>query len=247
MPLAGSDHRPPPSHQALLRSQVDPHHAEATTDSWFRSNVDHRHKMFTVAVPPRPDASATALAPEDLHPSAAPERLVRQALDEGFRGLGILVWADKVLGDTSGEFHDDIETALTALCVDHPVSVLCVYDRPGAGVECLDLAVTQHNAALHEQQITLGRTDDVVHLSGEVDMSNLDVLDAALRATAVAPGRRLRVDLGRLTFLSAGAAHLLSLHVALLRDDGVHVELHRVAPPVGRVLQLIGSGLRSNS
>src|SRR3712207_408781 len=123
--------------------------------------------MLTLAAPPRPDASptgVTALAAEDLHPSAGPERLVRQALDEGFRGLGILVWADKLLGDTSSEFHDDIETALTALCVDHPVSVLCVYDRPGAGVECLDLAVTQHTGALHEQQVTLGWTDDVVHL-----------------------------------------------------------------------------------
>jgi hypothetical protein len=85
-----------------------------------------------------------ALSPQDLHPSTDPVRLVRQALDDGFHGLGVLIHADDVIASTSSRFHDAVETALTELCVDHPVAVLCVYDRPGVGTDRLDLAVAHH-------------------------------------------------------------------------------------------------------
>jgi anti-anti-sigma regulatory factor len=233
-----------PGHAGLLRSRDgDRAGAEQAVDSWFRSAAARGYGMCTVATPPPPGVpGVTALAPADVHPSAAPAALARRALDGGFAGLGILIRADRVIAETSRDFHDEIEAGLTDLCVEHPVSVLCVYDRPGAGVQCLDLAVGHHEG-LSEQQLALRASGDTVRLSGEVDVVNLDVVDVALRTAAARRPDRLRIDLSGTTFLSAGAARLVHRHVAALRAGGALVELHGAAPQVDRVLGLVGRHL----
>jgi anti-anti-sigma factor len=241
--VAPADRDRPPGHAGLLRSRPDDRGAERIVDSWFRSVADLGYGMCTVATAPPPGASGvTALAAADVHPSAAPADLVRRARDEGCAGLGVLVRADRVIAETSREFHDEVEAALTGLCAEHPVAVLCVYDRPGAGVDCLDLVVGHHEV-LHEQQLTLRPSEDVLRVSGEVDIVNLDVVGTALRTAAARRPDRLRIDLTGTTFLSAGAARLVHRHVAALRAGGSRVELHGAAPHVGRVLRLAGRHL----
>ena len=89
---------------------------------------------------------------------------------------------------TSRETHAEIETELASLCRDHPVPVLCVYDRKGertgagAGIEHLDLAVARHPDGLQEQRLALRRSADTLYVDGEIEMSNLDVFATALRA-----------------------------------------------------------------
>jgi anti-anti-sigma factor len=241
-------HRAASGHEGVLRSRADLRSAEVTIDSWFGATADRGRMMCTVAAAPRADSTATGvtrLAPADLHPSAEPERLVHLALREGFAGLGILVWADQVVADTSTEFHHGIETALTDLCAEHPVTVLCVYDRPGVGADHLDMAVGHHGEGLHEQQLALSTTDDTIRLGGEIDMTNLDVVDAALQAAVEARPRRLRVDLTGTAFVSAGAAQVLHRYATALRAGGADVELDGVAPHVARVLRLVGLHDRS--
>ncbi|MCO1656369.1 STAS domain-containing protein [Pseudonocardia humida] len=235
-------------HKGLLRSRTASGDTQTAIDTWYRAAVERGQRICTVGTLPLTGTAAareTALDPADLHPSAEPARLVQRALGDGYQGLGVLIHADEVIATTSERFHDAVETALTDLCTDHPVEVLCVYDRPGVGTDCLDLAVEHHEGDLREEQLTVRRTTDVVHVAGEVDMTNLDVLDTALRATALARGRRLRIDLSEATFLSAGAAHVLHRHAAVLRQAGAHVELHGAAPPVARALQLVELSLRS--
>jgi anti-anti-sigma factor len=245
MPTTTNELRAPSGHEGLLRSLDDLAQAELTVDSWFRSTAARGHKMCTLAaVSPPGSAGAMALLPADLHPSAAPVDLVHRARSEGFTGLGILIWADRVIAETSQEFHDGIEAALTDLCADHPVSVLCVYDRPGVGAACLDLAVGHHLGGLYEQQLTLRKSDEVVRLNGEIDMTNLDVVATALRAAAEGRPERLRIDLSGTTFLSAAAAQLVDQHVRALRADGAHVEVRGAAPHVARVLQMIARHVR---
>lgn len=241
MAIAGRGHAAGPGrdHLALLRAGDDPGPARAAIEEWFGSTAARGYKMFALAAVPPPAAGATALAPADLHPAADPAALVRTALREGFAGVGILIRAEGVVGETSSGFHDEVETALTRLSAEHPVTSLCVYDRPGVGVECLDLAVGHHRDGLHEQQLTIRRTDDAVHLVGEVDARNLDVLDAAVRAVTTERPRRLRLDLTGAGFLSGGAARVLHRHLTALREDGVRVDLAGVRPHTQRVLRLV--------
>src|SRR4051812_3074170 len=92
-------------------------------------------------------------------------------LPDGGHRLGILIWADAVITATSRETHEEIETTLARLCRDHQVSVLCVYDRDGAGIEHLDLAVARHPDRLQGQRLALHRTADTLYVDGEIDMS----------------------------------------------------------------------------
>jgi anti-anti-sigma factor len=239
----------PPAHQGLLRWRVDLDHAQTAIDSWFRSAVDRGQRICTVGTLPHPGAAptaVTALTAQDLHPTRAPVRLVQRAIAEGFHGLGVLIHADELIGATSGRFHDAVETALTDLCVEHPVEVLCVYDRPGVGADCLDLAVTHHGGDLREHQLTVRRGEDALHLGGEIDMTNLDVFESALRSASAGRGQRLRIDLSRVTFASAGAAHVLHRRVVALRGAGAEVELRGVAAPVARALHLVELNLRAS-
>jgi anti-anti-sigma factor len=239
----------PAAHKGLLRSRADPDAAETAIGSWLRSATDRGQRICTVgglSLPEVTERATTALTPQDLHPSTDPARLVQRALADGFRGLGVLIHADEVIASTSARFHAAVETALTELCVEHPVDVLCVYDRPGVGIDCLALAVPHHGGDLREHQLTVSGTAEAVHIGGEVDMTNVDVFAAALRDLAVARGGRLRIDLSRTTFLSAGAAYLLHRHVAALRTGGAHVEVHGVAPHVARALRLVELHRRSS-
>jgi hypothetical protein len=75
-----------------------------------------------------------------LRREARQARLVERALAEGYRGLGVLVWADGVIAAVSAQGHAVIEASLAELCRKHRVSVLCVYDRGTAGTRQLDMA-----------------------------------------------------------------------------------------------------------
>jgi anti-anti-sigma regulatory factor len=240
MPTADAERRAPAPHQALLRPvHPAPHMA---IDAWSRSALENGHQLLTLTAPTDPHAQtgSRALVPHDLHPSSTPARLVHAALAEGFTGLSVLIRADQVIAETSTDFHDAVESALTAMCAEHPVRVLCVYDRPGAGTEHLDLAVTHHRGGLQEQLLTVRDAEDCTYLAGEVDMTNLDVFDAALRTCRTMANDVVRVDLSEAAFLSAAAAHILAGHATTTRDGLARVELHNLPRHVQRVLSLTG-------
>lgn len=227
------------NHLGLLHPSADPGPARDVLGSWWRAAAGRGLKMVTLTGTPPTTPGVDALVPADLHPSAAPVGLVERALAEGHAGLGVLIRAEHVITSTSREFHEDVEATLSALCGSHPVSVLCVYDRPGVGVECLDMAVAHHGGGLHEPQLTVRRGEDVVELAGEVDVTNLDVVAAALEQFAVAPPGGLCVDLSGVTFLSAGAAQVLHRRATALRERGADVEFGGAPPHVGRFLRLV--------
>jgi anti-anti-sigma factor len=215
--------------------------------AWARSALDRSEKLLTLCAPLEADIATragsglTALTPQDLH-TAAPVELLQRALPEGGPGLGILIWADAVIAATSRESHAEIETTLSSLCRDHPVSVLCVYDRDGerdgAGIEHLDLAVARHPDGLQEQRLALYHTADTLSVDGEIDMSNLDVFATALRAVTDTSSPTVHIDLGGVTFLAAAGVRTLIRDTAPYRDRGADVEID-ATPHITRILQLL--------
>jgi anti-anti-sigma regulatory factor len=235
-----------PRHRGLLAASGD--HRQTAMSTWARSALDRSEKLLTLCAPVDADIASragsglTALTPDDLRTTAAPLELLQRALSDGDHGLGILIRADAVIATTSRETHETIETTLAGLCRDHPVSVLCVYDRNGerdsAGIEHLDLAVARHPDGLQEQRLALRRTADTLYVGGEIDMSNLDVFATALRAVTDTPSPAVRIDLGGVTFLAAAAVRTLIRDTAPYRDRGADVEIH-ATPHITRILQLL--------
>ena len=233
-------------HEGLLVGSA--YHRQTAMSTWARSALDRGEKLLTLCAPVDADIASragsrlTALTRDDLHTTAAPAELLQRAVPGRDQGLGILVWADAVIGTTFRETHEEIETTLASLCRDHPVSVLCVYDRDGdrdgAGIEHVDLAVARHPDGLRGQRLALRRTAHALYVDGEIDMSNLDVFATALRALTDTPAETVRIDLEGVTFMAAAAARTLIRDTAPYRDHGCDVEIH-ATPHISRILQLI--------
>ena len=241
------DRPAPPRHEGLLATSTN--HRRTAMSTWARSALDRSEKLLTVCAPVDADIASragsrlTALTPDDLHTTTTPPvALLQRALPEGYQGLGILIWADAVINATSRETHEEIEMTIAGLCRDHPVSVLCVYDRngdrDGAGIEHVDLAVARHPDGLRGRRLALRRIGDTLYVDGEIEMSNLDVFAAALRALTDTPPPTVRIDLEGVTFLAAAAARTLIRDTAPYRDHGTDVEIN-ATPHITRILQLL--------
>jgi len=249
LPIA-HDHPGRTGHAGLLAASAD--HRETAIGIWARSVLDRGDTLLGVAAPidtdiaTRAGSGLTALTADDLHTVTAPVDLLRHALTQnqrwGDRALGVLVWADAVITATSPDTHAEVETLLTDLCRDHRISVLCVYDRPregdGAGTNLLDLAIAHHPDELHDEHLTLRRNAHTLHVDGEIDMTNLDVLATALRALTPSPARSVRIDLQGVTFFAAAAARTVIRGTAAYRENGARVEIH-ATPFIARILQLL--------
>ena len=128
------DRPAPPRHEGLLAASA--RHRQTAMSTWARATLDRSEKLITLCAPVDTDITSwagsglTALTPDDLRTTTAPPvELLQRALPDGDHGLGILIRADAVITATSRATHVEIETTLARLCRDHPVSVLCVYDR----------------------------------------------------------------------------------------------------------------------
>jgi STAS domain/MEDS: MEthanogen/methylotroph, DcmR Sensory domain len=275
MPTSGSEHDRfdtrdehdgPGGHIGLLRSPTP--QCRDRIQRWLHAAVARGDKLVTVAVPPdlligaHPDEGSGSdggseggidlgalpvLTPPELRREARPARLVERALAEGYRGLGVLIWADGSIAAVSPQGHAAVETSLAALCREHPASVLCVYDRGGAGTRELDMAVAHHPDELRDQQAFVHHDPHRLALGGEFDLSNVDVLSTALRTLGAIdnPGDAppavptLQVDLRQLEFLSVAAARTLDIATAGYRQHGGRVELHHPSPHLITLLHLL--------
>jgi hypothetical protein len=267
-PDTGGEHDGRGGHIGLLRSPTP--QCRDRIQRWLHVAGARGDKLVTVAVPPDllinahphegsgsegsdseagldPLGALPVLTPAELRPQARPARLVERALAEGYRGLGVLIWADGSIAAVSPQGHADIESSLAALCRAQPVSVLCVYDRGGAGTRQLDLAVTHHPDELRDQQALVHHDRHRLALGGEFDLDNLDVLSTALQTltahatTGDTPPAvpTLQVDLRQLNFLSVAAARTLDIATAGYRRHGGRVELHHPSPHLITVLHLL--------
>ncbi len=229
-------------HAGMLRAPTAAGTAEIAR--WVHRALDQGTRVVTVALPPDfgPAVALPALPaadPDLLLEAGRRGELVEHALDAGHTGLGVLVSADGVVASSSAAHHDRIETALTELCRDHCVRVLCLYDRHGCGTEQLGLAVSHHPVELRDGTARLRHSTAAVELAGEFDLSNLPTLGCVLQTVTTPAPPVLRIDLSGVRFLSVAAARALALDTARYRAGGGRVELHGPNPGITRILRRV--------
>lgn len=239
--MPATDHDPArgTGHEALLVASED--HRRGAVSAWTDAATARRDKLLTLAAPLRSTAGEPlpelALSADEL-PLRTAVDLTRRALDDGFRGLSIIVWVDRLTAATSTTVHAGLETTLTHLCRRHPVSALCLYDR-GERTGQLGDAADRHPDGLHDQHLTVRRAEHTLRLVGEIDVANLDVLTAALAAAVRADVHTVHIDLSGTRFLSAAAVARLDQDTAAFRATGGRVEIHHPTPHIARVLGLL--------
>ena len=240
MPARNHDPARGPGHEALLVTSED--HRRVEISAWIDAATARRDKLLTLAAPPRAITGAP-LPKQALPAGELPVRtaidLMRRARDDGFQGLSIIVWVDRLTAATSATVHANVETTLTHLCRRHPVSALCLYNRGDERTGQLGEAVDRHPDGLHDQYLTVQRANHTLHLFGEIDMANLDVLTATLKSVTLGHNHTVHIDLSHTRFLSAAAVQALAHDTATFRAGGGLIEIHNPPSHVTRVLRLL--------
>jgi anti-anti-sigma regulatory factor len=163
---------------------------------------------------------------------------VRQALADGFPAVRMAAEAVPALGvipdlDALLAYERGMEELTRTL----PVSVMCFYDRPALG-ERLAPFVPVHGRGVVAPLLRMSSSPGAVRLSGEIDLSNSDLVGALLAGAEPRDGV-VQIQLRDLRFVDVGGtAHI----VALGRRLGPQVRVRVLDPPpqLARILEAGG-------
>jgi len=204
-----------------------------------------------LAVTPQDDVYA-AVDYDPARVSAAWGEMTQSALDDGFRGLRVVVdmaWALNAGMDPSELLV--YERAAGALFARLPFSAVCLYDeRRWSGEHVLGAAQAHpvamcggwhhHAVARIADELELTFTaDDRLSVAGSVDLATVERFTDVLRIASEGP-TDLTLDLQALTFLDARGLAELHAAAARLAARGRALLLHEPPPLVRRMLELFG-------
>lgn len=171
-------------------------------------------------------------------------RAVDDALDEGwngFRVVGDLGWATR--GPACVPHLLDFEVRVGEVLAHSPAAALCQYDRYRFDADAMATLAEAHAAVVGAVAtmrdnglscIPLTHPAPGLRLVGEVDLSNHEMLTAALN-TALAGTADLHLELSELEFIDNGGAQILVQAARQLGPDR-RLVLHR--PPLSLTMAL---------
>jgi anti-anti-sigma factor len=224
--------------------------------AWAQDGLEQRERLVCAELPapaavvpllarcgvaaPEAEASGAleAVPVDDVPALAAPARLgehLERALDDGYRGLRLSL---------------EIPAAAPSLCADVAgsarqvggagrISLLCRHDR-GTRRRHLPALVAAHPDGLRTANLTTRPVGEGLALAGEVDISNVELLGAALEQAARGSRPTLWLDLTDLRFMDVAGCRELASSTRGFRNNGGTVLLVDPLPPVAHVLRLLG-------
>jgi anti-anti-sigma factor len=170
-------------------------------------------------------------------------RLTKQAVLDGYTGLRVAADATAMAMTPSArrEFVH-YELAVGQLMAQAPLSAMCSYDLDVLGAGAGDLcAVHPHDDAPATIspgfRLCFGR--DGLVLSGEIDLSNTELFEHALRAALACAGDRVLIDTAELTFIDVHGIRNLAETREELSLAGRDLLLTSPSSSVRRVAQLL--------
>lgn len=175
---------------------------------------------------------------------AAYEALADQALAEGFAGLRVAADMSSLL--RTRDDYDRLaayEMAVDRVMTERPMAALCGYDGAGLAAEARALATVHPGRHIDDDPaFCLSQSADGLRLDGEVDMSNRDLFDAALRVVALVEGEDVRIDVRGLEFIDVRGMAELDRFAARLRAEGRELSIVGASAALERYAGLFGLG-----
>ena len=219
--------------------------------NWVQHGLDRGEKVIYTEAPPGRSVlavlseqgidvgAATAAGHLEVLPMSefCQADLVEQALDDGFPAVRVSTEAGQAVA--SEPSFADIEQAIERLCRAPQVSALCQYDRRVATGPVLDEVAGNHPTGVRETQLHTAERTRGLAIAGEIDFTNDEVLAATLKAATSSASGVFRVDLRRVTFVSAGGLRALATGTQAFRDQGGELVLVCPQPRVDRSLKLL--------
>jgi anti-anti-sigma factor len=137
----------------------------------------------------------------------------------------------------------EIERATDEVCRSRPVSVMCQYPARES-LDRIGSVSTAHGAGMREELLQTAPLEEAgLAVSGELDISNRDILRSVLlAATTRTPCPLFVLDLSGLYFVDIGGIRTLVSGTEPYRRRGGQVRLRGAQPQVDRLLQLFGVG-----
>jgi anti-anti-sigma factor len=177
----------------------------------------------------------------EYYPSGRQTTLVGEAFAEGYASVRMFGDADTAMRVLGEQGYLAFEREIDWLCAGGRVSILCTYDERLVPRELALRNVTLHPGGLKVDLLTFAAHAGEVHLSGELDRSNADLLEASLAFAAERerPGNGLRVVMSNLTFCDVAGARAVLQGSRFLGDSGGRVLLLDPVASVRRTFDLM--------
>lgn len=175
----------------------------------------------------------------DFFPAAGPVVHLQRALADGFAAVRISTEERSVLSVLSPQEHAQVEATLQTLCREQPISALCQYSATETPPVALRDGFRSH-PRVRDSGFDADPRDGGIAVTGEVDLQNADVLEAAVHHATQLADELFWVDLSRVTFLDVTACHALARATHAFRSSGGDVVLHGAPPNVDRLIRLVG-------
>ena len=176
----------------------------------------------------------------EFYPPGGQAEVVEKALAEGYRAVRMSAEARAARTVLSEHAYAAYERHMGRLCRTLPLSALCQYDREYAAGQRLPGVAEAHVDGIRERQLDISGSDGELTLAGEIDISNEDLLEWALRAATKKASATFWLDLSRVTFLSGGGCRALLVGTRHFRHQGGYVLLVACPASTERILRLLG-------
>jgi anti-anti-sigma factor len=189
-----------------------------------------------------PEGQLSILPVSDFYPRAGQVDLVMRAIEEGYRSVRLSAESRAALSHVSPRRFRDIEETMESLCRVLPVSAMCQYDAHTTVGTRLVEAVTTHAVAVRASDMMMRRRRDTMTLSGELDLTNSEMLRFAL--SQATEGRidltSFSVILADLNFLDIAGCRALLRGTERFRRSGGQLYLESSPKHITRVLRALG-------
>jgi anti-anti-sigma factor len=243
----------------FLLHESESERVDALTE-WVTRGLESGERVIYAELPAQPDVSLRAaleeqrvdvdtartegrlhlVSPAEMYAPEGPERLVDQAIAEGFPAVRFSAEATATLAVLTPDDLLASERRTEWLCHTRPVSGLCQYPRAVTTGSRLRRTVALHRDGVRQSWFSSRDTGDGLELHGAIDRANVDVFTAVLAGMCDTKSSVVVVDLNAVTFIDVAGCRALIAATERFRSRGGRVLVVAPSLPIEQILRYLG-------